>query len=347
MGTHLVERKPAKPPAWPSVSIVFLVYNRCDALRESLKRMLSCAYDPTLLEVIVVDNASTDGSSAMVANEFPQARVIRREENIGISGWNDGFAVARGDYVLALDDDCYLEADGLKRAITAVNAAGADLVSFAITSSADPEYRFNEKYRTGLLSFWGCAVLMRRRVLEALGGYDPEIFVWANELEFMLRFFDHGFRHLHMPELVAVHMKAPGEGQLAYVKSRAYRINGRHFAYIAGKLFRPRDAFEALLARVAVHAREAIRVHPAALRALPHCVAGFLHGLRRRDPVSNPDVSRAYRRNFETFASPWWVSRPLREFLPTNRSRDPRRRFDEYFTERARYYPKASSTLEF
>jgi GT2 family glycosyltransferase len=344
MGTHLVERKAAEPRAWPSVSIVFLVYNRREELRESLSRMLACDYDPGRLDVIVVDNASTDGSSAMVAEEFPQVRLIRREENVGTSGWNDGFAIASGDYVLALDDDCYLDGDGLKRAIAAAEAERADLVSFAVTSSFDPNYRFNERYRTGLLSFWGCAVLVRRPVLERLGGFDPGIFVWAHELEFMLRFFDAGFRHLHLPEVVAVHMKDISGHWTDFFSSRAYRVNSRHFAYIAAKQLRYRDAVGALLARLAVHLRDAVRQDRAALKAVPECLRGFVHGWRRRDPVRNAEVSRVYRRNFESFASPWWLSRPLSELI--RGTEGPGRR-EQYFAERSRYYPGAASTLEF
>ena len=65
----------------------------------------------------------------------------------------------------------------------------------------EPGHRFDLQYRTGLLTFWGCAALVRRQVLERIGGYDPNIFVWANEVEFMLRFYEAGFRHLHMPEV--------------------------------------------------------------------------------------------------------------------------------------------------
>ena len=93
----------------PTVTIVFVVFNRRDELRESLTRMLAQSeYDRDRVDVIVVDNASTDGSAAMVREEFPQVQVIVRDENIGASAWNDGFAVARGDFVLILDDDCYL-----------------------------------------------------------------------------------------------------------------------------------------------------------------------------------------------------------------------------------------------
>src|SRR5919202_3724556 len=158
---------PGGPARWPSVTIVFLVHNRREQLRESMRRMLvDSDYDADRVDVVVVDNASTDGSAAMVRDEFPQARLIEHATNVGVSGFNSGFAVARGDWVLALDDDCYLPPDGLRRAIAAATERDADLVSFGVTSSVDPSYRYDRiAYRTGLLTFWGCAVLMRRRVV--------------------------------------------------------------------------------------------------------------------------------------------------------------------------------------
>lgn len=327
----------------PAVTIVFLAFNRRDDLRESLRRMHAIDYESELLEFIVVDNASTDGSAAMVEAEFPDVRLIVRGENCGVSGINDGFAAARGDFVLALDDDCYLPPDGLRRAVTAAEEHSADLVSFGVISSIDPDTRFDQVYRTGLLSFWGCAVLIRREVLAELHGYDPNIFVWANELEFMLRCFDHGFRHLHMPEVVAVHMKAPEPDYVSYIASPAYLFNARHFAYVAAKLLRARDAWEALFARLATHIRDAIREDPRALRAIPPTLAGFARGLSSRSPVSKRELSRVYRRHFESFASPWWLSRPLSEFVRPRG--DSTRRRDEYFENR--YHPKSAATLEF
>jgi GT2 family glycosyltransferase len=343
-------------PVPPLVSIVFLVYNRGAELRTSLHEMLERTdYDADRLEVIVVDNASDDGAGDMVEREFPQVRLIRREVNCGVSGWNDGFAVARGDWVLALDDDCYLPGDGLRRAIDAAEENEADLVSFAVRALDNPDYRFNERYRTGLLSYWGCAVLVRRSVLDALGGYDPEIFVWANELEFMLRFFDRGFRHLHLPEVEAVHMKETGRHWVEYFGMRSYRINARHFAYVAAKLMRRRDALGALVALIAIGVRDAVRHDKVAIKAVPESVKGFVHGLRHRRPV-RPEVSRAYRMNFHSYASPWWVSRPPHELvrgelvrLVKRRPKDerPAGRLTEYYAERERYYPDSAGTLQF
>ena len=290
--------------------------------------------------MIVVDNGSTDGSKEMVRAEFPQVRLIERAENVGVSGWNDGFAAVRGDYALVLDDDCYLPRDGLRRAVEAAQEHRADLVSFSVTDET-ADHRFNDDYNTGLLSFWGCAVLMRREVLEELGGYDPEIFVWANELEFMMRFFDRGFRHLHLPEVTAVHMKTPTplHKWMAY----GYRINLKHFAYIAGKLLRPRDAVAVFAAIVATTVRDAYRDDRSAVKALPHVVRGFVLGLRRREPV-RPEVSRMYRHNMHSFASPLAFSRKPAQLI--TRRPVAAGGIEAYIAERARFYPDEAATLE-
>lgn len=346
----------------PSVTIVFLVYNRRDQLRESLRRMLSApGYPRERVDAIVVDNASTDGSADMVRDEFPEVRLIRRDSNVGVSGWNDGLREASGDFVLALDDDCYLPEGGLRRAIAAAEGWDADLVSFKVVSTDDPAWVFSDAYRTGLFSFWGCAVLMRRRVIEALGGYDPEIFVWANELEFMLRFFDCGFRHLYLPDVVAQHMKPPPSRNGGPVDWTPYRINARHFGYIAGKLLRPRDALATLVALLARDVRDAVREDPAVLRSVTDTIRGFAHGLRRRRPVRSSELSRAYARDFETFAAPWRLARPPHQLLASlprevmregvaighRRPPKPHSRFDLYFDERARFYPESADVLDF
>jgi len=344
----------------PTVTLVFLVFNRREELRRSLQEMLhGTDYPSELIDAIVVDNASEDGSSDMVREEFPQVQLIRREENIGIAGWNDGFAVAGGELVMALDDDCYLPGDRLRQAVDAMRADGADLVSFGIARQGDDDYRFNDDYRTGLLSFWGCAVLMRREVLEALKGFDPQIFVWAHELEFMVRFFDRGFRHLHAPDIVAIHIKeAPPEGDWTdYFASRAYLLNSRHFAYIAAKHLRRREAAGAFVALLAHNLRDALRTRREAIKAVPETLAGFFEGMRRREPVSSAAVSRTYRRNFHSFASPWWLSRPVHRIvldaprIASDRLRGratpkPTGRKDAYYAERARYYPASRSALE-
>ena len=89
----------------PLVTVNILSYNRKDELRNTLTKVYEQDYKN--IEVIVVDNASNDGSSEMVIKEFPNAQLIQLEKNIGIAGWNEGFKVAKGEYILVLDDDSY------------------------------------------------------------------------------------------------------------------------------------------------------------------------------------------------------------------------------------------------
>jgi GT2 family glycosyltransferase len=336
---------------WPKISIVQVAYNRRDAVRTTLHKMLDESDYPGELEVVVVDNASGDGTVDMLREEFPQVQVIARDENIGAPAWNDGFAVAGGEWSLILDDDCYLPPDGLTRAIEAAREHSADMVSFRVVSTEDPTWVFTEKYRTGLFMFWGCACLVRTSALRELGGYDPELFMWANELELTLRFYDRGYRHLHLPEVTAQHMKAPGAGD-DVIDIRGYRINSNHWGYIAGKLFAPRDAVEAVIALLVRCVRDALRNDRETLHGIHETLRGFVHGLRHRQALRNPELSRFYRHNFETFASPWWLARPVGEVfrgIPRESVRGERAegRREQFFAERERYYPMEAASMEF
>jgi GT2 family glycosyltransferase len=336
--------------AWPSVTVVALVYNRREELRDSLRHTLASDY-PGEIDVIVVDNASTDGSAEMVREEFPEVRVLTHAENVGVSGWNIGFAAATGEWTLVLDDDCYLPPDGLRKAVQGANEYEADLVSFRVSSTRDAEYYFSEEWWAGLFGFWGCAALVRTSVMHELGGYDPEIFLYSHETEFTIRLLDRGYKHLHFPEVVARHMKAPPP-QLSYKETdhRPRRFNNHNHGYTVGKLLRRRDALGALVALVVNEWRDGVRFNWRCGMYWHHVVIGFVHGLRHRRPV-RPEVSHCFRMNFWAYASPWWLTRPpleLAKALPreivqgrlTDDDRGRSSRREEYFESRAPYYPE-------
>jgi GT2 family glycosyltransferase len=330
-------------PALPTISIVFLAYNRRHELTISLTEMLErSTYPAERLQVIVVDNASEDGTADMVRERFGGVELIVNPENVGASGWNAGFACATGDYVLILDDDCYLPGPELERAVQAAQANRADLVSFSVVSSFDEDHSFNATYLTGLLSYWGCAALISRRALEVVRGYDPYIFIWANELELTLRLLDGGFRHLWLPAVTAVHMKAPG-GPDGHFLLYPHRMNNRHYAYVAGKLLQRADAARVVTRLVVQLLLDTVADDRSAIRAIPDVLAGFASGLRRRRPV-RAAVSRAYRDNFRAFASPWRFVRG-----PRARWRDESAEALQraYFAERLEYYPNGEGSLAF
>lgn len=329
------------------MSVVFLAYNRREPLLVSLHRTLAeGGYPRARLEVIVVDNASTDGTAEAVARKFPDVRLVRNERNVGAPGWNAGFALASGDYVLILDDDAYLRAGGLERAVLAARTERADLVSFSVVSSFDEAHRLNDDWQTGLLSYWGCAALISSAALRTLGGYDPNIFIWANEVEFTMRLLDHGFRHLYLPDVYAVHMKK----RIVEFEPRRYLVNARHHGYIAGKLMRPGDALATVLNIVQQSAIDSFVQDGVAIAAVKEVVVGFSSGLRGRHPVRQV-VSAAYRRNFRPFAAPWRFMRSPVERLHSWRDgaavADQRRdRNASYYTERAAFYPTVRASLQ-
>lgn len=332
---------------WPPVSIVFLAYNRQDQLAHSLERVLEhLDYPADRLEVIVVDNASVDGTAAMVSERFPGVGLIRSPVNVGMSAWNAGMTAATGQWRLALDDDCFIDGDALKRAVRAAEAHDADLVSFRVASSELPGFFFNDQYDAGLLAFWGCSALFSRRAIETEPFYDPNIFIWANEMELTMRLLDRGFRHLHLPEVVSVHMKGPNVG----FSERGFRLNHRHFAYIAAKLMQPGDAVVALV-NLTLHVLGGAMVgDPRKLRALPEIVRGVRCALRVRAPV-RAEVSRVYRENAWHFANPVAQLRlPLERLQPRGARAEPVAasawRNGRWFAQRPQYYPTTSAVLK-
>ncbi len=329
---------------WPLVSIVFLAFNRRAQLAVSLERVLEhLDYPHDRLEVVVVDNASVDGTADMVTERFPAVRVIRNPVNVGASAWNDAMKSAEGRWRMILDDDCYIEDDALKQAVTSAEEHRADLVSFRVESGEVPGYRINDQYETGLLTFWGCSAMFSSRAIETEPFYDPNIFIWANEMELTMRLLDRGYRHLHLPEVTAVHMTSPK----VVLSAHAFRLNTRHFAYIAAKLMQPRDAAGAL-ANLALHVAAAAATGDLGkLRALGEIPRGVASGVRVRRPVRS-EVSRVYRRHTWHFASPISQLRSVERLPgPTGQPEAARvRRNSRWFAKRPQYYPESSAVLE-
>jgi GT2 family glycosyltransferase len=329
--------------------VVILAYKRLERLRETLQHTLGgLDYPAEALEVIVVDNASRNGTPEMVAAEFPGVRVIVLEENVGASGWNAGLRAGTGRWALLLDDDGHLAEGDLRRAVAAAEEHEADLVSFRSRSGYDPDFYFDEEYPTGLLSFWGTAVLLSRRAIEATGGFDPNIFIWANELELTMRVLDGGMRHLHVPGIAAVHMKPPPvEGRPLEVW--VYRTNQRNLAYVAASRLRWRDLLPVQGNRVVRVLLDGRALDRAALTALPDVLRGTVSGLRARRPL-RPEVSALYRRNFPEFASPLLFMRgPVARLRairdPERAQRDRLARLERVYASRRRYFPSQPAVL--
>ncbi len=215
-------------------------------------------------------------------------------------------------------------------------------------SGIERDYFFDEEYTTGLLSYWGCAALLSRRAVTRIGGYDPNIFIWGNELELTMRLLDDGLRHLTLPSVIAVHMKGPRVAR-SY-QEWGYRMHHRHMAYVSARFLRWRDLVPVAGHRLLQVAIDVFALDRRAVTALPSIAAGFVAGLRARRPA-RPALSSLYRETFPDFGSPLSTLRGPLERLrarraPERAEHDRRLRQERFFAARRRYFPTDAAVLE-
>ncbi|MDY0083221.1 MAG: glycosyltransferase family 2 protein [Ignavibacteriaceae bacterium] len=188
----------------PLVTVNILSYNRKDELRNTLTKVFEQDYKN--IEVIVVDNASTDGSSEMVKKEFPSVQLIQMEKNIGIAGWNEGFKIARGKYVLVLDDDSYPDTKSIGSGVkTFIKNIAVGIIAFNIFNT-----KLNASETTALENssphyFIGCGAMIRKNYLDKVGYYDDLYFIYYNEVDLSIRMISAGFRILYLLDSIVFH----------------------------------------------------------------------------------------------------------------------------------------------
>ena len=208
----------------PLVTVNILSYNRKDELRNTLTKVYEQDYKN--IEVILVDNASTDGTPEMVEKEFPNVKLIKLNKNIGIAGWNKGFEAAKGEYVLVLDDDSYTENGAVSEALRMFekdNKIG--VVAFTVYNSTFDFYETNG-WSGELFAFVGCGALIDKKKIDEVGYFDENIFLYLHELEFTARFWDAGFKTLFCEKCRAIHsqsLKARGNEKNPFAGKYRYK----------------------------------------------------------------------------------------------------------------------------
>ena len=185
------------------VTVNILSFNRKDELRFTLTKVFEQNYKN--IEVIVVDNASSDGTKEMVKSEFSAVNLIELKENIGIAGWNKGFEVAKGEYVLVLDDDSYPEKGTIIAGLSNFTSnMKLGIVAFNIfnsrTNSSETE-EFVEKPK----HFVGCGAIVNRKVFEKIGYFNKDYFIYYHELDYSARCYDAGFDIRYLEDVVVIH----------------------------------------------------------------------------------------------------------------------------------------------
>ncbi|MCB9845481.1 MAG: glycosyltransferase [Phycisphaeraceae bacterium] len=190
-----------------SLSVVVLSFNRREALRRTLRELSSC--EGAGAELIVVDNGSGDRSAEMVRNEFPGARLVALEHNVGVAGFNRGVDHATRDIVLILDDDAWPTPGAIARSLALFQeeaGLGGLMLHRRHPGTGRFEWPFecvDEPRRS-----WpdmGCANMVRAEVWRTVGGYEEAFFLYRNDTDLALKILGAGFDVAFDPELLAWH----------------------------------------------------------------------------------------------------------------------------------------------
>lgn len=194
----------------PLVTVNILSYNRKDELRNTLTKVFEQDYKN--IEVIVVDNASTDGSGEMVKKEFPSVQLIQMEKNIGIAGWNEGFKISKGEYVLVLDDDAYPERDAIHLSLNEFNSNDSiACITFNLINVETNEYYKNnwlpqnKTEKTEWPVFVGCAFMIMKNRLPDSFTFPYHYFIYQHELPMSAEIYIHKRKIMFFPEIKGFH----------------------------------------------------------------------------------------------------------------------------------------------
>jgi GT2 family glycosyltransferase len=183
-------------------------------------------YPKDQIEVIVCDNASTDGTSEMLSKEFPSVKHIKMPANLWTQAWNWGFANSSGEYFLVLDDDAHIQGNTLKKSIRFLEKEkNVGILSFNVIDPTT-RYSYTLNYPLGIFSFWGCAAVIRKSLFEIIGGFDPNIRIYSHEPDFIIRALKSGYKHHVMIDLTAYHRKNPA----AYNQYDAFKLLQSHLS---------------------------------------------------------------------------------------------------------------------
>ena len=190
------------------VSVCILSCNRREDLRITLRGLASAG--SIWREIIVADNASTDGTREMVRDEFPDVLVIDTGGNLGVAGLNQAYRAAAGGWILSLDDDSCPDLDSWAPLCASL---AVDTRFAAITCSVRSKPAgCTPASQAALVPYNGfhqAGGLLRRDLINRLGGFDGDLFLWGVELHLTARAMLAGFPMARCDSAVVVHRRTP------------------------------------------------------------------------------------------------------------------------------------------
>ncbi|MCL2648407.1 MAG: glycosyltransferase [Phycisphaerales bacterium] len=214
----------------PLVSFVIATHNRGPTLIDCLHRILSNGLPRSQFEILVVDNASIDGTPDLVAQNIPEATLICLPQNRGPVAKNIAIRQSRGEFIVLLDDDAFPHPGAVPQMIrhfrddNQLTAAVFDvtLPDGTKESSAYPDI------------FIGAGTGIRKSVLNQIGGgglFPADFFMQAEEYDLSFRILAAGGSIQRFWDLPLTHLKSPG----ARISQRTTRLDVRNNLYLLAK----------------------------------------------------------------------------------------------------------------
>ncbi|WP_035023212.1 glycosyltransferase family 2 protein [Aquamicrobium defluvii] len=285
-------------PDLSNISIVVLSFNRGNTLGRNLIALAQMV-EETGCELIVVDNASTDGSPEMIADILSgktNTHFILNNSNLGVAGGrNTGWREATRDFILNIDDDTFITAEAVSTMRASIQrSARFGIVSPRILHAAtgkvqlsfdDPDYR--------LANFHGACHLIRRAVLDVVGLNDENCTFGGEELDLSIRARAAGFDIAYVGDATVLHDNLVSKAEVGLERRKRWVYN---FTRVFYKHFPLRAALPFSLRYLLSHVVSGVRAFGPGFgltltRAALH---GCRDGRRQHKPVP-PHVVRFYR----------------------------------------------------
>ena len=261
--------RPVRPETPADLAVVVVNYNAGEYLTRCVSSVVE-ASGRLALDLVVVDNASCDGSATMAIERTPQARLMANATNLGLSAaWNQAARTVDAPWILFLNPDAAIRRGDLPGFVNAganrpdVGLVGpmirnpdgtvyesgrafpgvVQAVAHAFLGPFWPANRFTQAYRQ---TDWdrgserevdwvsGAAMLLRRSAFEQVGGFDEAFWLYGEELDLCTRLREAGWKVLATPELEVLHVGGVSTGrsrQTHLMHSRSiYRYYRKHRA---------------------------------------------------------------------------------------------------------------------
>ena len=214
----------------PLVSVIVLNYNAGELLLNCIESIKKSAYKN--LEIIVVDNISTDKSQEVCKEKYPDIKLIQNNENFGYcEGNNIGIRVAKGDYITILNPDTIVESNWIEELISAYNKFGEGLYQpkhlslnektvymsagnmlnifgfgYAREKGKKDQNKFSKIEEISYAS--GTCLFTSSNVLKKVGLFDPFIFLYHDDLDLGWRASQLGIKSYYVPTSIIYHAES-------------------------------------------------------------------------------------------------------------------------------------------